>query len=211
MLLFLFSSCCISSMGPRGLLHNRMIPGRNLVTGVVIARTLLYARLPTDAPTRTSFFLVHGWRISQKTLLVKVVTPTSLFYKEVTCKSSTKKSCKEHFKCLILDTLLWCNIMSTSLKNPEERKKGMLSDQPWLMRVTSKVILCRWGQQLLKYMTSLGTDFEMHAIWQGCIEEPAAKDFIGRKACTITLSKAQGTHGDVIKCKERLRIAQKLS
>jgi hypothetical protein len=39
-------------------------------------------------------------------------------------------------------------------------------------------------------MTSLGTDFEMHAIWQGYIEDPAAKDFIERKACTIAMSKA---------------------
>jgi hypothetical protein len=42
-------------------------------------------------------------------------------------------------------------------------------------------------------MTSLGTDFEMHAIWQGYVEDPAAKNFVARKACTITLSKVQGT------------------
>ena len=42
-------------------------------------------------------------------------------------------------------------------------------------------------------MTSFGTDFEMHAIWQGCIEDPAAKDFVARKARTIDLSKAQGS------------------
>jgi hypothetical protein len=41
-------------------------------------------------------------------------------------------------------------------------------------------------------MTSLGTDFEMHAIWQGYIEDPAAKVFVARKACTIALCKAQG-------------------
>jgi hypothetical protein len=35
-----------------------------------------------------------------------------------------------------------------------------------------------------------GTDFEMYAIWQGYIEDPAAKDFIARKPCTIALSKA---------------------
>jgi hypothetical protein len=33
----------------------------------------------------------------------------------------------------------------------------------------------------------------MHAIWQGYIEEPAAKDFVARKAHTIPLSKVQGT------------------
>jgi hypothetical protein len=42
-------------------------------------------------------------------------------------------------------------------------------------------------------MMSLGTDFEMHAIWQGYIEEPDAKDFVVRKARTIALSKVQGT------------------
>ncbi len=40
---------------------------------------------------------------------------------------------------------------------------------------------------------SLGTDFEMHAIWQGYVEDPPAKDFVARKAHTIALSKAQGT------------------
>jgi hypothetical protein len=42
-------------------------------------------------------------------------------------------------------------------------------------------------------MTSLRTDFEMHAIRQGYIEYPAAKDFVARKACTIALCEARGT------------------
>jgi hypothetical protein len=42
-------------------------------------------------------------------------------------------------------------------------------------------------------MTSLGTDFETHAIWQGYVEDPATKDFVSRKARTVALSKAQGT------------------
>jgi hypothetical protein len=69
----------------------------------------------------------------------------------------------------------------------------MLSDQPRLLCVTSTVLLSHWGQQLLEDITSLGTDFEMHAIWQGHIEEPTAKDFAARKARTIALSKARGT------------------
>ncbi len=52
-------------------------------------------------------------------------------------------------------------------------------------------LLCRWGQQSLEDMTSLGTDFETHAIWQGYVEEPAAKDLVVRKARTIALSKAK--------------------
>jgi hypothetical protein len=50
-----------------------------------------------------------------------------LFYEEATCKSSTKKG------------LLY----SPDL---EECKKGMMSDQPQLLRITSTALLCRWGQ-----------------------------------------------------------------
>jgi hypothetical protein len=78
-------------------------------------------------------------------------------------------------------------------ENPQERKKGMLSDQPRLSRVTSTALLSRWGQQSLKDMMSLGTNFETHAIWQGYIEDPAEKDFVAKKARTIALSKEQGT------------------
>ncbi len=42
-------------------------------------------------------------------------------------------------------------------------------------------------------MTFLGTDFETHAIWQGYVEDPAAKVFVARKARTIALCKARGT------------------
>jgi hypothetical protein len=101
--------------------------------------------------------------------------PTSLFYKEATCKSSTIKG------------LLYAP------ENPEERKKWMLSNWPGLLRVSYMALLSHWGQQLLKDMTSLGTDFETHAIWQGYIEDPATKDFVARKARTIAFSKAQVT------------------
>jgi hypothetical protein len=42
-------------------------------------------------------------------------------------------------------------------------------------------------------MMSFVTDFEMHAVWQGYVQDPAAKDFVARKARTIALSKAQGS------------------
>ncbi len=99
----------------------------------------------------------------------------SHFYKEATCKSSTIRG------------LLYAP------ENPEECKKGMLSDWPQLLRVTSTALLSHWGQQLLEDRMSLGTDFETHAIWQGHVEDPAAKDFVARKARTIALSKVQGT------------------
>jgi hypothetical protein len=46
---------------------------------------------------------------------------------------------------------------------------------------------------MLKDTTSFRTDFEMHAIKQGYVEDPAAKDFVARKAGTIALSKVQGS------------------
>ncbi len=46
---------------------------------------------------------------------------------------------------------------------------------------------------MLEDVTSLATDFETHAIWQGYVKDPTAKDFVARKARTIALSKAQGT------------------
>jgi hypothetical protein len=42
-------------------------------------------------------------------------------------------------------------------------------------------------------MTSFMTDFEMHATWQGYVEDPAAMDFVARKDHTIALSEAQGS------------------
>jgi hypothetical protein len=53
-------------------------------------------------------------------------------------------------------------------------------------------------------MMSFGTDFEKHAIWQGNVEESTANDFVAKKARTIALSKAQGTHWNVIMCEEHL-------
>jgi hypothetical protein len=53
-------------------------------------------------------------------------------------------------------------------------------------------------------MTSLGTDFETHAKWQGSIEEPTAKDFLARKVRTIELNEVQGTSWNTKECNERL-------
>jgi hypothetical protein len=95
--------------------------------------------------------------------------------------------------------------MSANLKNPKDqdgRKKGMLSNQPQLMRVTPILLLGSWVLQPIEDMTSLGTDFETHANWQGYVEVPAVKDFVARKVRTIVLSEVQGTHWSAIKCQE---------
>jgi hypothetical protein len=80
----------------------------------------------------------------------------------------------------------------------------MLRDQPRLTQVTPTLLLGSWVLQPIKDMTSLGTDFETHAKWQGSIEEPTAKDFVARKVHTIKLNKVQGAHWNEIKCIERL-------
>jgi hypothetical protein len=97
--------------------------------------------------------------------------------------------------------------MSKSLRNPEDQddhKKGTLSDQPQLTCVAPTAVLGSQVLQLIEDVMSLRTDFEMHAKWQGSIEEPAAKDFVARKVHTIELNKVQGTHWNVNKCQERL-------
>ncbi len=67
------------------------------------------------------------------------------------------------------------------------------------------MLLGSWVLQLIEGMTSLGTDFEKRAKWQGSIEEPAAKDFVAREVHTIELTELQVISWNAIKCKERLR------
>jgi hypothetical protein len=81
----------------------------------------------------------------------------------------------------------------------------MLSNQPRLTCITPTAPLGSWILQLIKGMTFLGTDFKKHAKWQGSVEEPAAKDFVARKVCTIEWNEVQGTIWNAIKCKECLR------
>jgi hypothetical protein len=80
----------------------------------------------------------------------------------------------------------------------------MLSDQPQLRYYTPTALLGSWDLQPIEDVTSFRTDFEMHDKWQEYVEEPAAEDFIARKACTIKLNEVQGTNWNAIKCKERL-------
>ncbi len=184
------------------------------VLGDIIAKTTPYAWLPLDAPTRTRKFSwftgdVFFWRpVSLSRLLC------AFSMRRSTTKSGTRKdylsclrsSVRSTFKCLIKDTPLWHGVMSTTIKNPEDqdgREKRTLSNQPQLMGISPTALLGRWVLQPIKDMASLGTDLEMHTNWQGCIKEPAAKDFVARKARTITMSKAQGTHWNRIMWKER--------
>jgi hypothetical protein len=76
---------------------------------------------------------------------------------------------------------------SGSQKNKMTTRKGMWGNQPRLIRITP--IALQLGITADQSMTFLGTDFEKHAIWQGSLEKPAAKDFVARKVRTIEWSK----------------------
>ena len=79
----------------------------------------------------------------------------------------------------------------------------MLSNQPQFTCITTTALLGSWVLQPIEDMTSVGTDFETHAEWQGSIEEAAVKYFVARKVLTIELNEVQGTNWNVIKCKDR--------
>ncbi len=161
-------------------------------------------------------FLVHKWRISEETRL-----DISRLLHEISTRRSKSKSgtgknyllhylrspAKSTFKCLCKQTLLWRILMRKTPQDPWEqgdRKKRTLSNQPQLTCVTPTALLGSWVLQPIEGMTSLGTDFEKHAKWQGSVEEPAAKDFVARKVRTIELNEVQGTNWKANKCKEHL-------
>jgi hypothetical protein len=70
------------------------------------------------------------------------------------------------------------------------------------MRLTPTALLDSWGLQPIEDMMSFGTDFKMHAKWQGYIEQPTAKDFGAKKVHTIELNEVHGTNWNAIKCKK---------
>jgi hypothetical protein len=187
------------------------------VLGDVIAKPTPYKQIPLDAPTRTRNF---SWFTSDKFFKRPVLSYQDSYVKflwgGLQAKGGTGKdylSCylrsptKSTFKCLFKQTWHWCIVMSKSLRNPEDQddgKKGTLSNQPWLTRVTPTALLDIWILQPIEDVMSLGTDFETHAKQQGSVKEPAAKDFVARKVHTIKLNEVQGTHWNAIKCQEHL-------
>ncbi len=98
--------------------------------------------------------------------------------------------------------------MSRSLRNPEEqddrKKRGI--EQSALTHVHHTHCTSRQlGTTANRSTMFLGTDFKKRAIWQGSVEEHAAKDFVARKVCTIEWNKVLGTSWNTIRCKEHLR------
>ncbi len=98
--------------------------------------------------------------------------------------------------------------MSRSLRNPEEqdgrKKRDVEQSAPTHARHT-RCASRQLGTTANQSTTFLGTDFEKRAIWQGSVEEPAAKDFVARKVHTIEWNEVLGTSWNAIRCKEHLR------
>ncbi len=98
--------------------------------------------------------------------------------------------------------------MSRSLRNPEEqddrKKRDIEQSAPTHVRHTHCTPM-KLGTTADQSTMFLGTDFKKHAIWQGYVEEPAAKNFVVRKVRTIEWNEVQGTIWNAIKCKECLR------
>ncbi len=75
-----------------------------------------------------NFFLVHEWRVSVENHLIILRLLRAFSMRRSTTKSGTGKdylsrlrsSTMSTIKCLIKDSPLWCGVMSTNLKNPED-------------------------------------------------------------------------------------------
>ncbi len=83
-------------------------------------------------------------------------------------------------------------IRSRSLRIPEEqddRKKSHVEQSAPTHARHTHCTPIQLGTTADRSMMFLGTDFEKRAIWQGSVEEPAAKDFVARKVCTIEWNK----------------------
>ncbi len=73
------------------------------------------------------FFLIHEWHVSEENRLIISRLLCAFSTKMSTSKGGTRKdylsplrsSTTSNFKCLIKDSLLWCCIMSMTLRNPE--------------------------------------------------------------------------------------------
>jgi hypothetical protein len=85
--------------------------------------------------------------------------------------------------------------MSTNPKNTAEqddRKNGMLCNQPRPTRITSTALLGRWGQtRLVNVVTHLFGDGDLDA-GHRMVKPPTAKEFVARKTCTIASGEVLG-------------------
>ncbi len=186
--------------------------------GDVIANSMPYMRLPTDALTRARIlFLCSQVMHFVRDPSCHIKTPTWISTRRSTSEDGTgnglliaflEESHEEYLKRLCKQTPLWLVIRSRSLRIPKEqddRKKRDVEQSAPTHACHTHCIPMQLGTTTNRSTTFLGTDFKKRAIWQGSVEEPAAKDFVARKIRTIEWNKVLGTSWNAIRCKERLR------
>ncbi len=131
--------------------------------GDVIARTQLYAQLPTDAPTRTIFgsrVTVFSrdpscWSIGSYVPFLRG-SHMQKQYRKRTTLCSESSTCKGLLYAL----------------DPEKREKGMLSDQPQLSRITPTALLCHWGRSRSKIWCPSGLTLRRMPYGRGMLRIP---------------------------------------
>jgi hypothetical protein len=85
------------------------------------------------------FFLFTSSRFHKQPVLFEVLAPASLFLQGSHMRREYRKRTTLHSKSSTSKGLLYA-------PDPDNRKKGMLSDQPRLSYVSSTALLCCWGR-----------------------------------------------------------------
>jgi hypothetical protein len=135
--------------------------------------------------TKNSFFLFKSNGFCKWPDSFEILVPASLFLWGSHMRREYQKRTTLCSECSTIKGLLYA-------PDPDNCKKGTLSDQPWLSYVSSTAF-CAVGDVVAQRYVVL-CDW----LWDAChmagvVEGPAAKDFVARKARTITLSKARGS------------------
>ncbi len=89
------------------------------------------------------FFWFTSSGFCKQPILFEVLAPTSLFLQGSHMQREYHKRTTLRRKSSTIKGLLYA-------PDPDNRKKGMLSDQPQLSRVTSTALLCCWGRSCSK-------------------------------------------------------------
>jgi hypothetical protein len=110
-------------------------------------------------------FLVQEKRLSQETRLVEVLAPTSLFLRGSHMQEQYRKRTTLRSKSSTIKGLLYS-------PDPEKCKKGMLSDQPRLTRITSMALLCCWGHSCSKIWHPSGLTLRCMPYGRGTLRIP---------------------------------------
>ncbi len=98
----------------------------------------LRGQLLTYPQPRIPFFWFTSSGFCKRPVSFEVLAPASLFLKGSHMQREYRKRTTLRSKSSTSKGLLYAH-------DPDNREKGTLSDQPWLLHVSSTVLLCCWG------------------------------------------------------------------